>query len=399
MRFFQKASGGVLVLAVVSTVAVLLIGAPAHDVPEQWKYPHSLRGGLMSASNFEESRRCAQCHNTLARQWETNHGLSWKRQSFQYFYNQILQTTGKEYETNCISCHAPISVVEKTYTVSTDIEKEGVSCDFCHTIVLKETGLYESRPGKAKRGPRYPGYEASHGILYDNTYGKSEFCTPCHTWKSQGGINILDEYQIWGATKDAAEGKQCQSCHMPRVEGYASDYGGFQRADVASHTFLGTDDLDFVKSAIGLTVTFERDPSNPNIGKIRAEVTNKGAAHMLPGGLSWRRYDLVLRIRNSDGDKVFWAQRETFKRDLADSKGRPTLEDWKAHSVLSDTRLKPGETRVFTYTVDLTNLPTDEPYYVSAQIFQIRQPAEVYDFLGQARRLPVSVMSTFSPIR
>jgi hypothetical protein len=120
---------------------------------------------------------------------------------------------------------------------------------------------------------------------------------------------------------------------------------------------------------------------------------------MLPGGLSWRRYDLVLRIRNSDGDKVFWAQRETFKRDLADSKGRPTLEDWKAHSVLSDTRLKPGETRVFTYTVDLTNLPTDEPYYVSGQIFQIRQPAEVYDFLGKARRLPVSVMSTFSPIR
>jgi hypothetical protein len=399
MRFLQKASGGILIVAAVSTVAVLLIGAPAHDVPEQWKYPHSIRGGLMMASQYEESKRCAQCHHTLSRQWETNHGESWKRETFQYFYSQMLQTTGKTHETSCVACHAPISLWEKTYTVSRDIEKEGVSCDFCHSIVLKETGAYESRPGKVKRGPRHPAYEASHGILYDRTYGKSEFCTTCHIWESAGGLNILDEYQLWGATKEAAEGKECQSCHMPRVEGYASDFGGFQRADVASHSFLSSNDLDFVKSALSLNVTFERDPNDRNLGKVTAEVTNKGAAHMVPGGLSWRRYDLILRIRNSDGDKVFWGQKETLKRDLADSRGNPTIEDWKAHSVLSDTRLKPGEKRTYTYTVDLSNLPTDEPYYVSAQVFHGRQPPEVYDMLGRARRLPTAILSTFVPIR
>lgn len=399
MRLSGRIGGAALFGVVVSLVATLLIGAPAHDVPEQWKYPHSVRGGLMTPSKYEDSRRCAQCHQTLARQWETNHATSWKRQTFQYFYNQILQTTGKQYEVNCLTCHAPISVAEQRYTVETDIEKEGVSCDFCHSLVLKELGQFESRPGKVKRGPRYPAYEASHGVLYDRTYGTSEYCSGCHIWKSSGGVSILDEFTYWGATKEAAEGKQCQTCHMPATEGFASDFGGFQRPDVASHTFLSSQDTDFVKSAITLNVNFERDPSNPNIGKITVEVTNSGSAHMFPGGFSWRRYDLVLRIRNSDGDKIFWAQSETFKRTLADAKGNPTLEDWRAHSVISDTRLKPGEKRTLTYTVDLSDLPTDEPYYVSAQIFQIRQPPEIFDYLGQARKLPTQILSTFVPVR
>ncbi|MHA2621210.1 MAG: multiheme c-type cytochrome [bacterium JZ-2024 1] len=399
MRFLRRKSGEIMLGIAVGMVGLMMIAAPAHDVPERWKYPHSIRGGLMTSSNYEETRRCAQCHHTFARQWETNHGLSWKRQSFQYFYRQILETTGKEYEVNCITCHAPIAVAENRYTVPTDIDKEGVSCDFCHSLVLKETGQYETRPGKVKRGPRHPAYEASHGILYDRTYGKSEFCTGCHIWKSSGGVTILDEFQFWGSTKEAAEGKECQTCHMPKAEGFASDFGGFERPDVSQHTFLSSDDISFVKSAITLNVKFERDNNNPQVGKIIVTISNTGVAHMFPGGLSWRRYDLVLRIRNAEGDKVYWAQSETFKKTFADSKGNPTLEDWKAHSVLSDTRLKPGETRTLSYTVDLSSLPTDEPYYVSAQLFQARLPAEVYDYLGQARRLPTPMMSTFAPIR
>ena len=379
-------------------LGVWLLGAPAHDVPERWKYPHRVRGGVMGPTDYQSANRCALCHDGLYKQWLDNHAMSWKRPTFQLFYQEILETTGKPYEKECLTCHAPISVAEETYMVASDIEKEGVTCDFCHTIVVKEGKQYESRPSLLKRGPRHPAFEGSHGVAYDTSYMRSEFCAVCHEWQSND-ILILDEVRVWAPTRFAAEGQQCQTCHMPRFQGYAAERGGFERPDVASHEFLGSDDVDFVRQALDLEVEFERDPEFPEIGIVRVIVRNKGVAHMTPAGLSWKRYDLIVRIRNADGSRVYWSQMETMKRELADRQGNPTFRDWEAVSVLSDTRLRPEEERVYTYRVDLSDLPTDEPFYVSAQLFLVRMPKEIYQMLGESPRRPVELLKTFTLVK
>jgi len=374
---------------------------PAHDVPKKWKYPHSVRGGIMSPSNYQDSGMCGLCHAGFYNDWyESRHGQSWRNTNFQVFYKLDLDKTGKKWNEECLKCHAPLAVLDKRFAVDEDLYKQGVSCDFCHTIVLKEGKYYENRPTQQKRGPRFPSFEASHAMYFDDAYSKSQICLSCHQWE-ENGIMILDEYNQWGGSAQAAELKQCQFCHMPDFKGITA-FSAFTREDVKAHSFLGTQptrpkDMDFLKGALELSAEGKRDAKNPKQVKVVVKVTNKSAAHALPAGFSWREIDLIIRVRNLE-KKVYWEQQEIFKRTLGDGTGKPILEDWYAKEVLSDTRLKPNETRTFEYIVDVSEAPEGERLFVTAQVFFIRQPRAVYEITKEAYRKPVRLLDTFKEI-
>jgi len=212
---------------------------------------------------------------------------------------------------------------------------------------------------------------------------------------------ILDEYNQWGGSAQAAELKQCQFCHMPDFKGITA-FSAFTREDVKAHSFLGTQptrpkDMDFLKGALELSAEGKRDAKNPKQVKVVVKVTNKSAAHALPAGFSWREIDLIIRVRNLE-KKVYWEQQEIFKRTLGDGTGKPILEDWYAKEVLSDTRLKPNETRTFEYIVDVSEAPEGERLFVTAQVFFIRQPRAVYEITKEAYRKPVRLLDTFKEI-
>lgn len=404
---------GLLVAAGVAAVLLLpmVIGSralggegettkPLTDVPNKWKYPHGIRGGVMSKTDFQSVESCRNCHTQFYAEWNTSrHGLSWKNINFQTYYNAHLAKTGKPYDTDCLSCHAPLAVVDQKYDVKENIYKEGVTCDFCHSLVLKEGRNYENRIASdnylylgQKRGPRWPSYEGNHAMAYDDSYTKSQFCLACHQWQTPN-VTVLDEYYAWGASPAAAKETQCQSCHMPAFKGIAA-LSAFPRDDVAAHSFLGTEphrasDMTFLKDNLGLKAEGSFDTNNPQQAHLKVTVINKNDGHMVPGGLSWRRLILVVRVRDLDGN-VYWEKKEDIQKVFADENGKPVTEDWYASSLLSDTRLKAGENRDYTYTVDVSKAAEsgNPRLWLEAQLFYIRQPNEVYTSTGRAPEKP-----------
>ncbi|MGH8103848.1 MAG: multiheme c-type cytochrome [bacterium] len=371
---------------------------PMSDVPAKWKYPHNIRGGVMSKTDFQSVESCRNCHTQFYHEWNSSgHGQSWKNITFQTYYKSHLLKTGYAYDPDCLSCHAPLAVVDKQFDVKADIYKEGVTCDFCHSLVLKEGKSYENRIatenflylGK-KRGPRWPSYEANHAMEYDDTYTQSQYCSTCHQWEA-GGVTLLDEYYTWGGSPAAANEIQCQDCHMPAFKGIAA-LSAFPRDDVASHTFLGSDphrsiDMGFLKDSLELKAEGTIDAENAQQVHLKVTLTNKNNAHMAPAGLSWRRLVLIVRVRDLDGN-VYWEKREDIRRTLGDESGNPVVEDWYAKSVLSDTRLKPAESRVYEYPVDTSKAEEGQRLWLEAQVYFIRQPNEVYDATQRAYEKP-----------
>ncbi|MFN4181702.1 MAG: hypothetical protein ACK4G3_00595, partial [bacterium] len=82
---------------------------------------------------------------------------------------------------------------------------------------------------------------------------------------------------------------------------------------------------------------------------------------------------------------------------LGDHKGNPVFEDWRAEKLLSDTRLKPDEERVYSYEVDFEELgvPPGERMFVTAQIFRSLRPKEVYQALKERFPKPERVLGEF----
>ncbi|MHA2609611.1 MAG: multiheme c-type cytochrome [bacterium JZ-2024 1] len=369
--------------------------APKTDLPEKVKYPHNIRGGALKSTLYQPSDSCHGCHQQFFEEWNADaHGMSWRGKYFQHFYRQYLSQWGKEYDVECLKCHAPIAVEEKRFLVDADIYREGVNCDFCHTIDFKEGTTWVSAPGQWKRGPRYPSFEGSHIMFYDTTYSSSLICAPCHEWE-KNGVPILDEYSSWTGSSAHAEGKQCQSCHMPTFKG-SSARGGFDRPDIRAHNFPGFSDMDFLKNALELTLEARRDVENPNKVRITVKVKNKGAGHFLPAGFSWKELTLVIRLRDLQ-ENVYWDRKEVFKKTLGDHKGNLIFTDWQAEKLLSDTRLKPDEERVYSYEVDFEELgvPSGERMFVTAQVFRTLRPKEVYQALKEGVPKPERVLGEF----
>lgn len=58
----------------------------------------------------------------------------------------------------------------------------------------------------------------AHGLWYQPLLRKAEFCAGCHEYVVEGGVHLVSTWSEWKASSYAAEGKTCQSCHMPGVE-------------------------------------------------------------------------------------------------------------------------------------------------------------------------------------
>ncbi len=391
----MKENGKWLVLVVAAFWFIKAGEQPKTNLPDKVKYPHNIRGGVLKDTQYQPSDVCHSCHHDFFQDWnEDAHGMSWRGRYFQVYYRQLLKNTGKEYEEECLKCHAPMAVAEKKFLVDEDIYREGVNCDYCHTLDFVEGFRWQSDPGQWKRGPRYPSYEGSHIMFYDRTYGTSLVCLPCHEWE-KNGVPILDEYTAWTGSPQKVEGKECQTCHMPAYKGISAR-GGYDREDTKAHNFPSFADMEFLKSALTLKVDARRDVEDPRKVRITVTVKNSGSGHFLPAGFSWKELDVVIRLRDLE-ENVYWDRKEVIKKTLGDWKGNPVVEDWLATQVLSDTRLKPGEERVYSYEVDLEELGVPEGLrlFATAQVFRIHRPKEVYQTAKEVPLKPERVLAEF----
>ena len=272
-------------------------------------------------------------------------------------------------EDTCLRCHAPMQQYEYRGTGRrmrlddlNDIGRQGVGCTVCHQITAEGLGTKESfeanfviNPNREIYGPHanpfanpmvnFSGYtpvQANH-IL------ESALCGTCHTVITptvNAGGDIVGEfveqapYLEWLVSDYPAQGRTCQSCHMPVLRDAAGSAvsmfiahrpagGAFPptspRQPFGQHFLTGgnvpmlrmlmqlyPDEAELLNANLERTQEFladaialELDTSRSD-GELTVDVTVRNrTGHKLPSGFPSRRIWLHFRVVDAGGETVF----------------------------------------------------------------------------------------------
>jgi hypothetical protein len=259
----------------------------------------------------------------------------------------------------CVWCHAPTALVTGDQHLEQAVTREGVTCDFCHTVSDVDLGgrghPFRLEPGPVKRGPLEYAKSPAHETAYSALHRTSPLlCAACHQYTNAQGVEVLSTYSEWKASSYPERGQTCQECHMPLVPGSSvADGLDASRRRVNLHRVEGggTDG----RLATGLDLRFEsvllRSPAEVDVA-----VVNRAVGHAAPGGLSSKRLVLSVGVDTGSGELRLRRDR-IYRRALRDEAGRDleTVADLflRARSVGEDTRLRPRETRIERFTIPL----------------------------------------------
>ncbi len=355
-------------------------------------------------SQFISPETCGGCHDQIYSQWQGSmHNLSYD----DIIYNSIANagliglTDRDEIEEaeHCQTCHTPVGYITG-YPLKTsddkrkisEIAKQGVQCDYCHSI----TGAYavynanfkyspgngEDDPG-VKRGPFKDSESDYHLSEFSDFHTKSELCGTCHDVKHVTfGTWLETTYQEWKKSPYSKQGVQCQDCHMyqrpgypstgstdrPKNPGAAAD-GSIERDHIFTHYFVGANMAipskeknqtvtqmaeERLKNSVDINIEpkIEVDKFSKS-SKVIIKITNNGAGHNIPTGVSnIRQVWLKVIIKNSKGDIIYktgipdekgYLPENTiiYSTVFGDGKGKAVDNLAKAREIISDNRLEP----------------------------------------------------------
>ena len=90
---------------------------------------------LSKAPSIAASKNCKECHEEIYNHWKNAmHSMSIEDPIFKASYMEAYFKTAGEAKFNCLRCHAPIAFLNNDYDLKNEITKEGVNCDFCHSV-------------------------------------------------------------------------------------------------------------------------------------------------------------------------------------------------------------------------------------------------------------------------
>jgi hypothetical protein len=422
------------------------------DVPDR-----TLReGAVASAAGFGKGAywpcdSCQRCHpKTFAQHTASMHALSFSNPVFQAQYTkEVLPIARSSSEMvhearACTACHAPIAhQLSRAHLAGSDFIQSsgsGVTCDFCHSITGYKgdqagNGNYVTEPGVTKFGPLRTATDWHHS--YSELQTRSEFCAICHSVANHLGLDIKSTYAEWKASRYAAEGIQCQDCHMT-VDGFLAGGRPLYDSGLAAsmtlgsapgrnklytHRFRGARSHSQIEGAIQLAFELPAVPAGPGDSlEVRLKVDNSRTGHKMPSGSVDLRYmwlDVYAQIGaehvqlspkspsvsqgydvtglHEEMDRTILAEavprgRRIYRTILADDHGAPTLAFYLAKKVVFDNRLNASEVRVESYRVKLPE--TKEPRLsLVAVLYYVPYPDSFATRLGLPKAEPVQVAS------
>lgn len=309
---------------------------------------------------FASSQVCAQCHLEIYNSWKNSmHASSLNDPIFEAAYLEALRDSPTRAKALCLRCHAPTVTITRDYDLAQEVSQEGIICDFCHTVsrvdLANPSNPFVSRPGEVKWGPFKDSVSPGHKTEYSEIFEKSTLCAGCHEYKNPRGVTILGTYSEWKQGPYAAEGKECQSCHMPRTPGRIAVSGvkAPERGFINLHYAPGGRSIEQLRKTIKLQITeLKRTADTLTVG---VNLTNVGAGHLVPTGLPTRKLILKVIVETSTGQTML--QEVVYQKALADDEGKAVTRDSRIFTdpvrLIKDNRLAPRETRKEQFSFNL----------------------------------------------
>lgn len=319
---------------------------------------------------YESSQICKECHEDIYRNWRHSlHALSFSNPIFQTAYRKAYTETKGEAKKYCLNCHAPTVRMTGDYDAEMPITREGVTCDFCHTIsgvvLQNHANPFVSEPGGAKRSVLKSAESPHHETSYSVDFASSKLCAGCHGFVNRHGVRVGDTYSEWKHSSFAGEGKQCQHCHMREIPGKTAREGG--RDKIHDHSLSHT--MSTMKGAITLKISETRKTQN-RLG-VQVVITNARAGHSVPTGTPERRLILEVSALDASGN-VIDTQKKEYHSIFVDGNGAEISSDGDVFlygvQKVFDNRLRPQESRnekfLFSHRVDDISVIAADTYFL-----------------------------------
>lgn len=357
----------------------------------------------VSLSDFNSAETCVDCHPSHVAEWRTSaHSWAMTDPLFRALVAVRQTDLGGEQDAFCTQCHSNIGTRAGdvspgfSFDVLDPLTLEGVTCEACHKVTevarTYNSGHVLDPSGPLHGGISDPAAGAPHASASTDLLASAEFCAACHDVTEVDGLDLERPYQEWQQTPAAAEGRPCQSCHLPVVAEPAA-VGGPDRQR-HRHGFVGVDlplqaDLldDSAEETLRAEIQTLLDSSaTVDLGlpgefvagdqlDLRVNVTNNIDAHSFPTGTTFiRQCWLEVSVEDEGGLVVFSSGELDSNGDLKnhwssvdpygdpnlvslgsgfiDEYGDPTLFTHLAAEHQSNA-LPALYTRTFTYFVDV----------------------------------------------
>lgn len=329
----------------------------------------------ISPDKFQPSQSCG-CHAALIEEWsQSMHAKALTDELFIAKVSEANAATDGKLGAFCKRCHAPAAEMTGELAKGGALSPgpaEGISCSFCHQI----SGMLKGEPGNVSQlvdpsGTRRAQIEdpqAPHPAAYSELHRKADICGGCHNVNHPvNGMHLESTFSEWSKGPYAKEGIVCQDCHMSRQPGVIGPMtgraagGAPQRDNIYTMTFVGAQVAQGpsvvatarLKSAATLVLEIPEIVPSGSSAQATVTITNSGAGHYLPTGLTEVR-QMWLEVTATDaGGKSTKLGERVFGTILQDDKGNAPVELWDATKIKSDDRIPPKEsvTNQYAFTM------------------------------------------------
>ena len=343
----------------------------------------------LATGKFNSARECGACHQAIYSRWaHSMHSNSYLDPVFRdALYKAHYVSQGKAAPA-CLRCHSPTTAETKDFYGTAEITREGVTCDFCHSIGALGTepggGIRYQLDWTQKHGPYQKTESPAHQVGYRPFFEKSEICAGCHDMATPDGTMVFATYSEWKASKYAEEGRQCHDCHMPRLSALSVKEGLKVKGHdiINDHQLFGGHEPSQVRQAVTMRIeSLTRD--GDRVSAVVA-LKNSGAGHYVPTGIPSRK--LVLTVSARQRRRVIFQREMVYQRVMQGADDRTLTEDWEikllSKRCLRDNRLAPLEVRRETFVF---NASPDDDVDLSVRLNYVHGP-------GSASRVDVDVV-------
>ena len=342
-------------------LAAVLASVPGRGAPSP--SPSPAPASAPAGAPYTSAKTCATCHRLIHQYWsESAHARSATSPAYlEGLEAAVAAASDKQaVRVNCVWCHAPTVLVTGDHELEQPVTREGVSCDFCHTV--KDVDLarpgrpFVVSPGNVKRGPLEYAKSKFHETEYSPLHKSSALlCAACHEYRNPLGVAVLSTYTEWRQTPYAVRGITCQECHMPVVPGTSVPAALGPSGHVINlHRIVGGSNPS--KLSVGLDLQIESVTRTSGTADVQVLVTSSRVGHAAPGGFANRALVLAVGVESASGELLHRRER-IYRRILRDAEGHELARVadlmLKAAAEGEDTRIQPGESRAERFTVPI----------------------------------------------